>query len=399
LRDKPERQLLKTLSTALPVIILALIVLTLPLSIAQDLGLTDGETISWLLALYGASHIVALGFSYSYKIPLLFTGNIFVIIFIASLSGDLSYSELVGASMLAGAAVFLVSLFGLSGRLGQLIPTPVVLGLLIGAVFPFLTDTFSALGEAPWIVGSTVVVFIISRAWLEDRVPAILPAMLAGLMATGLSGQFNPLPQQLEFIMPAITLPSFTLKSVLTAVPVLIVLITLQSNLPSIIFLKAQGFDVPGRRIGLISGAATLLSSLLGPNGISLSLPVTSLIGGESAGAKERRYQAIYWIAGIAATAGLAAGFAAEIPAIIPRPLLLSLAGLAIIDIFVDSIVKIVSGPLLYGPLLAFIISLSDISLFGFGSFFWGMLTGTVVSWIWEQKAPSESRLPGAEGD
>jgi predicted benzoate:H+ symporter BenE len=61
--------------------------------------------------------------------------------------------------------------------------------------------------------------------------------------------------------------------------------------------------------------------------------------------------------------------------------------------------VKIVSGPLLYGPLLAFIISLSDISLFGFGSFFWGMLTGTVVSWIWEQKAPSESRLPGAEGD
>lgn len=384
MQSRPACPWLTTVSTALPVIILALIVLTLPLSIAQDLSLSDGESISWIVALYGIPHLVALALTYHYRQPLLMTGNIFVIIFIASLGGDLSYSELVGASMLAGAGVFLVSALGLSSRLANWIPAPVVLGLLVGAILPFLTDTFSALNESPLIVGSTLVAFILSRAILKGRIPAILPALLIGLLMTALTGQFSAPSERLKFIIPAITLPAFSLHSVLTAAPVLIVLISLQSNIPSIIYLEKQGYPIKERKIGMISGAATLLTSFLGPNGISLSLPATSLISGPEAGPKDRRYLAVFVIAGIAGSAGLAAGFANEIPAILPQPLLLSLAGLAILNIFIESVRQIVNGPLLYAPLLALAISLSDISLLGFGSFFWGLIIGSAVAWLWE---------------
>ena len=82
----------------------------------------------------------------------------------------------------------------------------------------------------------------------------------------------------------AITTPAFSLNAILTAAPVLLVLITLQSTVPSIIFLRDQGFEPPEKLINLIDGTSTVLGSLLGPTGVSLSLPPTSLAAGPQAG-------------------------------------------------------------------------------------------------------------------
>jgi predicted benzoate:H+ symporter BenE len=65
---------------------------------------------------------------------------------------------------------------------------------------------------------------------------------------------------------------------------------------------------------------------------------------------------------------------------------LLALAGLAIFNIFVGSLENINKSPLIFGPIFAFAVSLSDISLLGFGSFFWGLVLGTLVSWLWERE-------------
>ncbi len=79
--------------------------------------LSAAETTSWILALYGLPGLLSLWLTLRYRQPLLLTGNIFVLIFVASLGGRLGYPELVGASIVAGASVLLFSALGLTARL------------------------------------------------------------------------------------------------------------------------------------------------------------------------------------------------------------------------------------------------------------------------------------------
>lgn len=66
--------------------------------------------------------------------------------------------------------------------------------------------------------------------------------------------------------------------------------------------------------------------------------------------------------------------------AVIPTALLLALAGLALVEVLRNSLERIRKGSLLLGPLFTFAIAFSDISLLGFGSFFWALVICTVVS-------------------
>ena len=161
--DTLRRRWLPALGTAVPLIILPIAVLSLPLAAAEEMRLSEAETASWILALYGIPGIPGLVLTIRYRQPLLLTGNFFVLIFIVSLSNRLSYQELIGASIVAGVCVVLLSALGLMERLAAWVPAPVVLGLLAGAVMPFVSDIFNFLGEAPVLIGGTVVAYFLSE--------------------------------------------------------------------------------------------------------------------------------------------------------------------------------------------------------------------------------------------
>ena len=49
-------------------------------------------------------------------------------------------------------------------------------------------------------------------------------------------------------------------------------------------------------------------------------------------------------------------------------------------------------GTLTLGPLFAFAIALSDMTLFGLGPFFWSLVVGTAISLLLEREGWAESR-------
>ncbi len=396
LRSETLRRWLPALGAAIPLTIFPIAVLSLPLAAAQEMRLSAAQTTSWILTLYGLPGLLGLVLTILYRQPLLLTGNIFVLIFIASLGGRLSYPELVGASILAGASVVLLSALGLTGRLAAWIPAPIVLGLLAGAVMPFVSGIFTSLGNAPALVGGTVLAYFLSRRVLGSRLPAILPALIAGLALAALGGEFGQVPARLPLPFPTVTNPVFSVHAIATATPVLVVLITLQSNLPSVVFLRNHDYHPPERLINNVSGVGTFLGSLLGPTAVSLSLPVTALVAGPEAGEHQLRHRAVYLASGPVLLIALMAGIAADVPAIIPLPLLLTLAGLAVVDLLASTLQQIIQGPLLLGPLFAFAIALSEISLLGFGPFFWALLIGTGISMLLERDGLQMLRSPGS---
>jgi benzoate membrane transport protein len=373
------------MSVALRTIIVFVAVLSIPLAAAEGLGLSAAETSGWIMALYGLPGLLSLVLALRYRQPLLLTGNIFFVIFIRGLGGELSFPELMGASMLAGAGVLLFGLLGLAKRVADWIPLPIMFGLLAGAVMPFLARVFSQLGDAPVVVGATVSAYLASRSLLGNRVPAILPALIVGVVAVGVTGQFGQVDEPLSLVLPLFALPAFSLPAILTATPVFAALITLQANLPSLRFLQSQGYDPPESAIDLASGVGSMVGSFLGPVGISLSLPATSLVAGPEAGDQEIRHRVVYMVGGAALLVGVLAGIAAAIAHIVPAALLAALAGLSVVDVLANAVKQVTKGPLLFGPLFAFAISLSEISFLGFGNYFWAMVIGTAVTLLLER--------------
>ena len=379
------RRWLPALGTAIPLVILPIAMLSIPLAAAQEMRLSEAETTSWILAVYGLPGLLGLVLAIRYRQPLLLTGNVFVLIFIASLGRQLSYPELVGASIVAGASVLLINALGLTGRVAAWIPAPIVLGLLAGATMPFVSGIFTSLGDAPALVGGTFLAYVLSHRVLGMRLPAILPALVAGLAIAALTGQLGQVPTRLPLAVPTVTTPVFSVHAIATATPVLVILITLQSNLPSVVFLQKQGYHPPERVINTVSGVGTLVGSLLGPTGVSLSLPATALAAGPDAGEHQLRHRSVYLASGAVMLIGLLAGIAADLPEIIPLRLLLALAGLAVLGVLANALQQITRGPLLLGPLFAFAIALSEITILGFGPFFWALVIGAGISLLLER--------------
>jgi benzoate membrane transport protein len=388
---------LPALGAAVRNIIIFIAVLSIPLTAAQAMDLSAAETSSWILALYGVPGLLSLILALRYRQPLLVTGNLFFIIFINGLEGQFSFPELIGAAVLAGGGVVVLGVLGLSKRIAGWIPVPIMFGLLAGAVMPFVSNFFTELGDAPVVVGGTLMAYLVSRSVLGTRLPAILPALVIGLAVTGITGQFGQVADPLSLTMPELTLPSFSLMAILTATPVFIVLITLQANLPAERFLHSQEYDPPETAIDFVSGIGTMLGSFLGPTGVSLSLPATSIVAGADAGEHEIRHRSVYLVASAALLVGLLAGIAVGLLELIPSALLLTLAGLAVVDVLVNALKRVTEGPLLLGPLFAFAISLSDISFLGFGNYFWSLVIGTAVSLLLERDGLRALRQKGAE--
>jgi benzoate membrane transport protein len=378
------RDWLPVIGAATPLIVLSITILSLILTSAQAMRLTTAETTSWILVLYGLAGCLSLLMTVYFRVPLLITGNMFIIIFVSTLGDEMRYPEFIGAVILAGFFVIVVSLLGLTGRLTMWIPAPIVQGLLAGAILPFVADIFTLMGDDPALIGGTVLVYFLSRRFLGTSIPAILPALIVGLVIATISGQIGHVPTRVPLPAPVITTPVFSLRAIATATPVLVVLLTLQANLPSTIFLRSQGYQPPERAINLVGGVGTMLGSLLGPAGMSLSLPATSLVAGPASAERHLRLRVAYIASGGVIVVGLLAGVAADLPEVIPVALLLTLAGLSLVDVLGNALQQITRGPLLIGPLFAFTIALSELSMLGFGPFFWALVLGIGVSVLLE---------------
>lgn len=364
----------------------------------EGLGLSEGRTSGWIAVVYGLPMVPSLVLSIRLRTPMPFTGNVFAIIFFVTLGHTVAFAELAAASIVAGAIVLVTGAFGITSRLARRIPTPIVQGLIAGAVMPFLIHVFTSLGvsgdgwEVPVVVGSTVVVFFVSQRVFGPVVPAIFPAFVAGFLAAVATGQLGAFPTSISFPALEPIRPAFTWQAILTVAPVLVALLTVQANVPSVVYLRSQGFEPPGRLVDLVSGVGTVLGSFLGPVLVSLALPAVLVLAGPTAGRRELRYRSVFLPIAVGIGIAVFAGTASDLAVLLPPALLFAIAGLALLPALIAALRSIASGPLVLGPVVAFAIALSDMRIAGLGPFFWSLVLGTLVSFAFEREGWRELR-------
>jgi benzoate membrane transport protein len=146
------------------------------------------------------------------------------------------------------------------------------------------------------------------------------------------------------------------------------------------VFIRSQGYEPPEREIDTVSGAATVLASLLGPNAVSMPLPLIGLLAGPDAGDPRLRYRTAA-VAGVALVViGGLAPLAVAVLAAVPPPLLQTLAGLALFGVLASAVRLFATGPLILGPVVAMVVAQSGLNLLELGSLFWALVIGIGTS-------------------
>ncbi len=392
------QRLAPPLSMAIPLAIIAVSVLTIPLATAQALNLSPDQTGAWLFALYGIPGVISLVLTRVYRQPLFLGWNVAVVVFLASLAGQVRYTDLLGATLVGGIVVALLGALGLTTRVAALVPAPVVYAAVAASVLPFVVRVFDALNQEHVVIAGTLLAYVLGRRFLDARIPPILLALVVGLVLTGMTGRFGTPPDAWPPPPLALTRPTFSLEAILTVVPIFVALIALQSNLAAVVYLRSQGYRPPARLIEIASGLGSIASAVLGPVPVCMVALFTPLTAGPEVGEREVRHWSVYAAGTILVVIALGAGVAARLPSFLPLPLLLALAGLALVGVLAQALGEMVRGPILLGPLFAFAVASSQLTLFGLGPLFWALVIGTGVSLVLEAEALQTLRATAEAG-
>jgi benzoate membrane transport protein len=324
------RALLPAISVAIPILIFGVAGLSILLAVAETFALTSAQTSTLIVISFGFSSIVSLGMTAAYRQPLYIICSSASLIFMASLADTFAYSDMLGATAVAGATVMLLGTFGLSSWLGRLVPAPIVLAILAGLVMPFVVRIFTDMDADPLTVGATVAAFVLGRRVLPPSIPPLLPALVIGVLVAAALGDVHTLSTSWALPTMTMTRPTFSWQAILTISPVIVVLMAPLSNLSAVVILRGFQFEPPARVIDIASGAATILVTPFAPVPINMGNFVTALTAGPEAGEHHQRHWSVYASSSGTALIALTASVAVGIQAAVPLTLLFAVAGLAL---------------------------------------------------------------------
>lgn len=359
----------------------------LVLGTAAELGLSPAQTTSWLTAVWLTGGLATLALTLAHRQPIQIVWSIPGIVLIGAVGEGLSYAELVGANLAAGALLLVLALAGAGERLLRLLPLPILLGSFAGSMLPYLARAAEGVATDAAVGLAAVAGYASARLLPRAGVPPVAPAALAGGAAAALAGRIGAgggdwgLP---TLVAPAPALDPATVLTV--AVPLALLSLAL-GTAQGLGFLVAQGYEPPVRRISLAVGAASLLNAALGAHQAQVSRAGTAIVAGPGAGAREGRWRASALAGASMLGLALAAGSAFAVASAVPASLVAVVVGLAVLPVLRTAARGSLAGPLRLGGGTALVVAALPVGALGTTAAVWAIPAGLAVSFLAERGA------------
>lgn len=345
---------------------------------AQALGATPEQTASWLWALGLGMALTSTGLSLWYRRPVLTAWSTPGAALIAASHG-LALPEATGAFIVCALLIALAGYSGAFERLMERIPAAIAQALLAGILVRFALDAALATAVDPALVLVMLAAFLAGRRWWPRyAVPGVL---LCGLAVTAGLGRLTLQGVALDWTRPVWTTPVFTPAAIIgLGLPLFIVTMASQ-NLPGVAAQRAAGYDTPVSPVIGSTGLASLLLAPFGGYAINLAAITAALCMSPEAHDDPRRR---YWASAAAGlfylATGLAGGAVVALFGALPRSLVVTLAGLALLGTIAGGLHGALKDETRRdAALLTFLVTLSGVSLLGIGSAFWGVVVGAAA--------------------
>lgn len=217
----------------------------LHIAVASQLGLSAAQSSSWIFIIWTSGAVASVALSLFYRMPIPITWSIPGLIYLGTLAGEFTFSEMVGANLVAGLLILVFGVLGVGGRIMTWLPLPIVMGMFAGSIFGYVTRMVSVTVEDVLVAGPTVGGYLLGRLIGNPRVPPVGLAVVFGAIAILIGQQATP--EAMSWSLPVLTVPDVAFSvSAVSAISLPLVVLTLGlGNVQGLGFLLGQGYKVP----------------------------------------------------------------------------------------------------------------------------------------------------------
>ncbi|MGJ4952297.1 benzoate/H(+) symporter BenE family transporter [Bradyrhizobium sp. HKCCYLS20291] len=356
------------------------------LSVGANGGLSQGEIASWIFGVFFINGLITILLSWRYREPLVLFWTIPGTVLVGQSLTHLGFAQVVGAFYGTALLMLILGLSGWVKRAMQLVPMPIVMGMVAGVFLRFGLDLVRAvLGEFA-IAGPMVAVWLVLTALpaLGRRCPPIIGALAIGTLAAIMFGKYDHgASLQLALITPVIPTPSWSLAALIELVVPLAVTVLVVQNGQGFAVLTAAGHKPPVNLVTVACGLGSALSAIVGGVSTCLTGPTNAIV--VSGGEPKRHYTAAMVVGLLALGFGLLAPTFTTLLLIAPKSLITTLAGVAMLRVLQTAFVTAFKTRFSLGALVAFLVTVADVPLLNIGAAFWGLVAGFAISWLLER--------------
>ncbi len=359
--------------------------LPLHLEVASQLGLSTTESSSWIFIIWFSGAISSIALTLYYRLPIPITWTIPGLIYLGTLAGQFSFADLVGANLMAGAAILLLGAFGIGARIMAWLPLPIVMGMFGGSILVYVTRMVAASVADVLVAGITLASYLVGRFIASPRLPPMGLAVIVGGTAVFVFG--DTAVEVVSWSLPDLAVPgmSFSLPAFVAVSLPMIVLAMGLGNVQGLGFLLSQGYRVPITAVTITVGLNSMVNTALGGHPATVARTGAAILAGPDAGPMEGRYWANVIAATLTISIALGAGTLTSLLAVLPRTFVVTLAGLAILSSLQSALETAFGGKLRFGALAALAVAATPFSVFGITSAFWAVLAGIAASFMAER--------------
>ncbi|WP_037339481.1 benzoate/H(+) symporter BenE family transporter [Saccharospirillum impatiens] len=346
---------------------------------AEAAGTTPAQASSWLWALGLGMGITSVGLSVQHRLPLVTAWSTpGAAVLIVSLSG-FSLSQAIGAFILTGVFITLAGFTGQAERLTQKLSPALASAMLAGVLFPFGVNAATSLTEAPVLAGSMAVVYFLARLWVPRY--AVLLVALVGLVLALALNEVADNAWAWSWTRPVLQWPEFSWQAMFSLTLPLFVVTMASQNLPGIATLTAAGYHSPTSSVLKWTGLTTLVLAPFGAFALNLAAITAAICMTSDAHPDPKRRYTAAVSAGITyALLGLLAASVIALFQALPGAYIMTLAGLALLPTIANSLVNALQEEQeREASLVTFLVTVGNVTLFGIGGAFWGLVFGYLI--------------------
>jgi benzoate membrane transport protein len=357
------------------------------LAVGSRGGLSEAQIASWIFGAFFLNGLLSIAFCFWYRQPLVFFWTIPGTVLLGPALARAGFAEIVGAFVVTGVLMLALGLSGVVRRAMDAVPMPIVMGMVAGVFLPFGLDWIKAFETDLAVALSMTVAFLLLSALptVALRLPPLIVAMAVGAIALAATrtGSLPPIDANAVLAAPVFVMPMFSPATLIELVVPLAITVLVVQNGQGIAVLRASGHNPPVDAIAAACGAWSILVGLVGSVSTCLTGPTNAIIA--TGRDKRTHYAAGVLVGAFAIVFGLLSPFFTRLLLATPPSFIATLAGLAMLRVLQSAFATAFQGAFGIGALVAFLVTVSGISIAGIGAPFWGLVFGVVVSRIMER--------------
>jgi benzoate membrane transport protein len=346
---------------------------------AKIAHLPEAMISSWVWGISIGAALSGILLSWKLKVPVITAWSAPGSALLVTLFPAISLHQVVGAYMTAALIILLIGLSGYFDKIMQRIPKGMAAGMMAGILFQFGVNAFKSVSSMPLLALGMVLVYVLGKRLLPRY--AIVFVLLAGAALAWLTGSVHFQSLHFVLVQPLFIRPEWSWATTLSlALPLVIVSLTGQF-LPGMAILRVSGYSVQARPIITVTSLASLLVACFG----GITIVVAAITAALCTGPDAHHDPGKRYLAGIAngvfyLLGGLFGGTIVHLFSVLPKELVATLAGLALIGAISANLLGAVhEEDHREASIITFLATASGLSFLGLGSAFWGIAIGGVA--------------------